>query len=55
MFSEINYMEQDSTKNRLALVKTNRVFLNICFLYKNYAAHNINIKARVRIIIPSLY
>ena len=25
MFSETNYMEQDSTKNRLALVKTNRV------------------------------
>ena len=25
MFSEINYMKQDSSKNRLALVKTNRV------------------------------
>ena len=25
MFSEINFMEQDSSKNRLALVKTNRV------------------------------
>ena len=25
MFSEFNYMEQDSQKNRLALVKTNRV------------------------------
>ena len=28
------------------------VFLNICFIFKNYAVHNINI---VRIIIPSLY
>ena len=43
MFSEINYMEQDY------------MFLNICFLYKNYAVHNINIEARVRNIIPSLY
>ena len=25
MFSETNFMEQDSSKNRLALVKTNRV------------------------------
>ena len=25
MFSETNYMKQDSSKNRLALVKTNRV------------------------------
>ena len=25
MFSEANFMEQDSSKNRLALVKTNRV------------------------------
>ena len=24
------------------------VFLNICFLCKNYAVHNINIKARLR-------
>ena len=31
------------------------VFLNICFLCKNYAVHNINIKAGVRIVIPSLY
>ena len=28
MFSEINYMEQDY------------MFLNRCFLYKNYAVHN---------------
>ena len=26
MFSETNYMEQDFKKNRLALLKTNRVF-----------------------------
>ena len=31
------------------------VFLNTHFLCKNYAVHNINIKARIRIIIPSLY
>ena len=43
MFSEINYMEQDY------------MFLNRCFLYKNYAVHNINIKARVRNTIQSLY
>ena len=45
-------MEQDSTKTRVALVKTN---LNTRFLCKNYVIHNINIKARVRNIIPSLF
>ena len=55
MFSEINYMKQDSSKNRLALVKTNRVskyMLSVqklccsCYEYK---------KAFVRNIVPSLY
>ena len=42
-FSETNYIEQDSSKNRLASVKL-IVFLNICFPCKNYAAHTMNIK-----------
>ena len=47
-------MEQDSTKNRMALVKTNPVSWDT-FLCKNYAIHNINIKVRVKSIIPSLF
>ena len=49
MFSETNYMEQDSKKDCLALVKT-IVFLNMYFPCKTYAVHNKNIKAQVRII-----
>ena len=41
MFSETNYMEQDSSKNCLASVKL-IVFLNICFPCKSYAVHTIN-------------
>ena len=48
MFSETNYMEQDSSKNCLASLKL-IVFLNICSSYYEYK------KARVRNIIPSLY
>ena len=54
MFSETNYMEQDSIKNRLAWVKINRVS-KYTISMPNYAVHNINIKARIRIIVPSLY
>ena len=46
MFCQTTYMEQDSTNNHLALAKTN-LFLNTCFLRKNYAILSINIKARV--------
>ena len=55
MFSETNYMEEDSSKNRLVLVKTNRVskFMlsvkKLCCSYYEYK------KARVRNIVPSLY
>ena len=54
MFSEINYMKQDSSKNRLALVKTNRVskFMlsvqKLCCSYYEY-------KKAVRNIVSSLY
>ena len=55
MFSETNYIEQDSPKNRLALVKTNRVskyifsVQKLCYLWYEYK------KARVRNIVPSFY
>ena len=55
MFSEINFMEQDSSKNRLALVKANRVSKcmlsaqKLCCSYCEYK------KARVKNIVPSLY
>ena len=52
MFPQTNYMKQHSTKNHLALAKA---ILNSCFLCKNYAIHNINISARVKNIIPSLF
>ena len=44
-----NYMEQDSTKSRVVLVKTTP------FLCKNYVIHKINTEARVKYIIPSLF
>ena len=43
MFSEINFMEQDSSKNRLALVKPNRVW-KYMLLRRNYAVYTMNIK-----------
>ena len=55
MFSETIYMEQDSLKNRLALVKTNRVskfMLSVQKLCSSYYEYK---KARVRNIVPSLY
>ena len=43
MFSETNNMDQDSSKNRLALVKTNRVSKHVLSV-QNYAVHAMNIK-----------
>ena len=54
MFSQTNYMKQDSTKNHLTFEKTNLVSKYTHSLLK-YAIHNINIKARVKNIIPSLF
>ena len=53
MFFQKNYLEQGSTKTYLDLAKT--VFLNTHFLWNNSAIHNINIKARVKYVIPSLF
>ena len=50
-----NYMEQGSTKNGLALLKTNRVSKYMLSVQKkNYAIHNINVKARVKNIPSNL-
>ena len=46
-------MKQDSTKNHLALAKTNRVPKYMLSVQK-LSFHNINIKARVKNIVPSL-
>ena len=54
MFSESNYMEQDPTKIVWLWWKLIE-FRNICFLCKNYAVHNKNLKTRLRNIISSLY
>ena len=55
MFSETNFMEQGSSKNHLAFVKTNRISKymlssqKLCCSYYEYK------KARVKDIVPSLY
>ena len=54
MFSQTNYMKQDSTKNIWPWRKL-FVFLNTCVLCNSDAIQNINIKARVKNIIPSLF
>ena len=46
-------MEQDSTKNHVVLVKTDRV--SKYTLSAKVVIHKINIKARVKNIIPSLF
>ena len=46
MFPETNFMEQDFSKNCLALVKTNRVS-KYMLLGRNYAVHTMNIKRLV--------
>ena len=52
MFSETNYIEQDSSKNYLASVKL-IVCLNVCFPCKSYVVHTMNIKRlKVRNVIP---
>ena len=43
MFQETSFIEEDSSKNRLALVKTNRVS-KCMLLRRNYAVHTMNIK-----------
>ena len=55
MFSETNFMEQDSSKNRLALVKTNRVSKYMLSVQKLCCSYYEYKKARVRNIVPSLY
>ena len=47
MFSEINYMKQDSSKNRLALVKTNRVSKYMLSVQKLCCSYYEYKKARV--------
>ena len=49
-----NYMEQDSTKNRVLLVKTSRVS-KYTISMQNYVIQKINIKARVKHVILSLF
>ena len=54
MFLETNFMEQDSSKNRLALVKTNYVskhMLSAKKLCRSYCEYK---KAPERNIVPSL-
>ena len=55
MFSETNFMEQDSSKNRLALVKTNCVSKYMLSTQKLCCSYYEYKKARVRNIFPSLY
>ena len=55
MFSGTNFMEQDYSKNHLALVKTNRVSKYVIFVQKLCCSNYEYKKARVRNIVPSLY
>ena len=48
MFSETNFMEQDSSKNRLTLVKTNRVSKYMLSAQKLCCSYYQYKKARVR-------
>ena len=53
MFSQTNYMEQDSTKNHLTLGKTNRVSnRDFCAKCMPFIAYT---KIRVKNIIPLLF
>ena len=54
-FSETNYMEEDSSKNRLALVKTNSVSKYIFSVQKLCCSCYEYKRARVRNTVPSLY
>ena len=53
MFSETNFMEQDSSKNRLTLLKTNRVSKHMLSAQKLCCSYYEYKKARVRNIVPS--
>ena len=53
MFSETNFMKQDSSKK--ALVKTNHVFKYVLSVQKLCCSNYEYKKARVRNIVPSLY
>ena len=60
MFSETNYMEQDSTKNHLALVKTNRVskymlsIQKLCCSWHKYKGSSKNNYAVIILVMPSI-
>ena len=55
MFSETNYMKQDSPKNRLALVKSNRVSKYMLSVQKLYSSYYKYKKVQVRNLVPPLY
>ena len=55
MFPETNYMEQDSSKNRLASMKISRVSKYMLSVQKLCCSYYEYKKTRVRNIIPSLY
>ena len=54
MFSETNFMEQDFSKNRLTLVKTNRVSKYMLSAQKLCCSCYEFKKTRVKNIVPSL-
>ena len=55
MFSETNFMEQDSSKNCLVLLKTNRVSKHMLSAQKLCCSYYEYKRTRVRNIAPSLY
>ena len=55
MFPETNYMEQDSSKNRLASMKISRVSKYMLSVQKLCCSYYEYKKTRVRNVIPSLY
>ena len=55
MFPETNNMDQDSSKNRLALVKTNRVSKYMLSAQKLCCSYYEYEKARVRDIVASVH
>ena len=54
LIKKTHYMKKNPTKNRVVLVKTNRVS-KTGFLCKNCVIHKINIKPRLKNFIPSLF
>ena len=55
MFAETNFMEQDSSKTRLALVKNNHASKYMLSAQKLCCSYYEYKKARGRNIVPSLY